>query len=242
MTPTSVFSLRHGDGQVGVVQMFVQEATPLGADNLVLAHAMVEVASIHLVGAHRRGERDGFIERSLEKSLYDELTGLPNRSLFLEHLDHARHPDSPSALDVAILFVEVDRATINAHDGRLAGDEVLVAAGKRLRALGQVGGVVAQLAKAEFANLYQWANSSLDTEKMADRVRLALAVPFIRGEGASMIAARVGSARLARHLAPEIRGLDGPKSGHGWGMWCPNLFGSHDQQLAAGSGLGTSRR
>ena len=73
-------------------------------------------------------------ERLLHESLHDSLTGLPNRALFLDRLEHSlaraeREPDHRCA----VLFLDVDRfKLVNDGFSHAAGDRLLVALAGRL--------------------------------------------------------------------------------------------------------------
>ncbi|MDF2763428.1 MAG: domain S-box/diguanylate cyclase protein, partial [Rhodospirillales bacterium] len=88
-------------------------------------------------------------------ALHDPLTGLPNRTLFLQRLaaadHHARH--RPGYL-FAVLFLDLDRfKLVNDSLGHHVGDDLLAAVAERLRACAGDGDTVARLGGDEFAVL-----------------------------------------------------------------------------------------
>jgi diguanylate cyclase (GGDEF)-like protein/PAS domain S-box-containing protein len=91
----------------------------------------------------------------LYEALHDPLTGLPNRSLFLDRLQQvlARYQRDNRA-GFAVLFVDLDRfKVVNDSLGHQAGDKLLVTIAQRLRSVVRAGDTVARLGGDEFAIL-----------------------------------------------------------------------------------------
>ncbi|MDB5513214.1 MAG: diguanylate cyclase [Enterovirga sp.] len=96
------------------------------------------------ITAHKEAERVAH-----EMARRDALTGLANRTLFLERL-----AERASSSEIAVLCLDLDRfKTVNDTLGHFAGDAVLKAVGDRLRAASGPGDTVARLAGDEFAVL-----------------------------------------------------------------------------------------
>jgi diguanylate cyclase (GGDEF)-like protein len=82
---------------------------------------------------------DGIVKRQKalidRQNLYDSLTGLPNRTLFMKYLRAAAHRAGLYGdITFAILFLDLDRfKVINAHRGHQTGDLLLVAIAHRLQ-------------------------------------------------------------------------------------------------------------
>jgi diguanylate cyclase (GGDEF)-like protein/PAS domain S-box-containing protein len=94
-------------------------------------------------------------ERLHELANYDALTGLPNRHLFLLKLDRSikrmQSSDSTRNLMIAVLFIDLDNfKAINDSLGHAFGDELLRAAGQRIRSVLRSGDTVARLGGDEF--------------------------------------------------------------------------------------------
>ena len=85
-------------------------------------------------------ERKMVEERLLHDALHDGLTGLANRALFMDRLGHAvararRHRE----FGFAVFFVDLDRfKLVNDSLGHLAGDQLLIEVGRRLKDVGLV--------------------------------------------------------------------------------------------------------
>jgi diguanylate cyclase (GGDEF)-like protein len=112
----------------------------------------------------------------LHDALHDALTGLPNRSLFMEHLEKAlqRSKRNKNYL-FAVLFIDLDRfKIINDSWGHDTGNEVLIAIANLLKKCSRTVDTVARLSGDEFAILLDDVQHSADaiaiTERLLDRL------------------------------------------------------------------------
>ncbi len=100
-------------------------------------------------------ERRAIQERLARQSFYDTLTGLPNRSLFMDRVTHAlgwARPDDATPL--AVLLLDLDRfKVINESLGHAVGDQLLAAVGRRLAETLRPADTLARLGGDEFAVL-----------------------------------------------------------------------------------------
>jgi diguanylate cyclase (GGDEF)-like protein/PAS domain S-box-containing protein len=114
------------------------------------------------------------------QAFYDELTGLPNRALFVEHLQrtvaHAkRHPGS----QFAVLFLDLDQfKTINDGIGHGQADQLLTQVGQRLRACVRPEDVVARIGGDEFTILVSAVTSSNEVMGLTNRIHRSLETPI----------------------------------------------------------------
>ena len=94
-------------------------------------------------------------------AFHDPLTGLGNRTLFLQRLDQLMAPGGTGAAEFALLWLDLDDfKVVNDSLGHAAGDELLVAAGNRLRDVVGADGTVARLGGDEFAVLLHRAGEA----------------------------------------------------------------------------------
>ncbi|MBI2709611.1 MAG: EAL domain-containing protein [Actinobacteria bacterium] len=124
--------------------------------------------------------------------LHDPLTGLANRTLFLDRLDQALGR-AASNRRVAVLSLGLDRFTaVNDAFGRSAGDEALAAVARRLSGVVRPGDSVARIAGDEFAVLCQDVGDVKVVVGVAERAVGAIREPLrLRGRRTDL-AASVG--------------------------------------------------
>jgi diguanylate cyclase (GGDEF)-like protein len=121
-------------------------------------------------------ERKSAEARLLYDAFHDALTGLPNRALFVDRLEHVigsveRHPHEK----YAVLFLDLDRfKVINDSLGHLVGDHLLVAVGERIASSLRPGDTVARLGGDEFGVLLQGLREPADAAQVSDRVQKSL--------------------------------------------------------------------
>ncbi|MCA9523361.1 MAG: EAL domain-containing protein, partial [Myxococcales bacterium] len=123
------------------------------------------------------------IEQMRHYSLHDRLTGLPNRALFVDHLNMAlsRWRREPRSM-FAVVLLDLDRfKTINDSLGHDLGDELLVEAADRLRGAVREIDTIARLGGDEFALLLESLESHEQALATIDRINASLAQPFVLG-------------------------------------------------------------
>jgi diguanylate cyclase (GGDEF)-like protein len=125
-------------------------------------------------------------------SLYDQLTGLANRILFGDRLQHglARLERSKGVLSVLVFDLD-DFETVNIKYDHLVGDEVLVAVSARLREAVRASDTLARLSSDEFAMLVEGTDLAAGITT-AERVVESLQAPF-RIDGDKLIAVRLSA-------------------------------------------------
>lgn len=123
------------------------------------------------------------VNDAVHQALHDPLTKLPNRTLLLDRLGGALARAEPAGTEVAVLFCDLDQfKTVNDSLGHVAGDELLVAVGRRLLACVRPGDTAARFGGDEFAVLIEDTHG-VDLPRLAERILDALEKPFtIRGK------------------------------------------------------------
>jgi diguanylate cyclase (GGDEF)-like protein len=133
---------------------------------------------------------------------HDALTGLPNRVRFSQVLGEI--VAAPEASLAAVLFIDLDRFKhVNDTYGHAAGDELLVAVAQRLQAALRPGDTLARLAGDEFAACCPNLSDRSAAVHLAQRIVLALDVPFDVAGRHLRATASVGVAVAEPGMAPE---------------------------------------
>jgi len=139
------------------------------------------------------------IERQLEtQALHDYLTGLPNRALFQDRLEHAMEHAQRSGDQIALLYIDLDRfKAVNDGDGHETGDEVLKAVASRLGIFLRGGDTVARIGGDEFAVLLETVEDEGAVLRVASKITTLLSKPIPLETGEIQIGASVGVALSA---------------------------------------------
>jgi diguanylate cyclase (GGDEF)-like protein/PAS domain S-box-containing protein len=132
-------------------------------------------------------------ERLAYGALHDALTGLPNRTLFMDRLSLALKRSQREKHLFAVLFLDLDRfKTINDSLGHAAGDELLIAVARRLEGILRPGDTVARLSGDEFAVMLDHLDAAEDAEWVAERIQQALRAPLTIGNRTVYTTASIG--------------------------------------------------
>ncbi|HSG40269.1 MAG TPA: PAS domain S-box protein, partial [Thermoanaerobaculia bacterium] len=181
---TAEYRLRHRDGSWRVL-----EST---ASNL-LSHPAV--AGI-VLNSHDITDRKAAEERLIHDALHDELTGLPNRALFMDRLRQSmeRSRREPDRL-TAVLFLDLDQFKIvNDSLGHLVGDELLVQISSHLLSALRPSDTIARVGGDEFAVLLEGGRDVSDAVRVADRIHERLSNPINLGGHEVFATASIGIA------------------------------------------------
>jgi diguanylate cyclase (GGDEF)-like protein len=140
-------------------------------------HPQPVLGTVHLFGVEvtERKEVEG---RLLHDAVYDALTGLPNRHLFMQRLGESLFRFNQGGGQFAVLFLDLDRfKVVNDSLGHHVGDELLVAVAQRLQESVRAGDTVARFGGDEFAILLRDLDETADATAIATRVADAVAAP-----------------------------------------------------------------
>jgi diguanylate cyclase (GGDEF)-like protein len=129
------------------------------------------------------------------RALQDPLTGLPNRTLFVDRLGLALDRARRTGLVTAVLFLDVDGfKLINDTLGHAAGDRVLTAMGGRLRSVLRPMDTVARFGGDEFTFLFEDLSDAAEALTIAERVRQAASFPVALESGQQHLTVSIGVA------------------------------------------------
>jgi len=152
----------------GIIQGFANEALPS-----LFALLFVALLAFMFSGSLNRAYLD-----TRYQALHDQLTGMPNRALFLDRLQHALDRASQDQSACAVLFMDLDDfKVVNDSLGHEAGDELLVNVSQRLQGCLRLGDTAARLGGDEFTLLLENISDVSDAVRVAERITEALASP-----------------------------------------------------------------
>jgi diguanylate cyclase (GGDEF)-like protein len=133
-------------------------------------------------------------QQLLHQALHDALTGLPNRILFMEHLEKAlqRNRRNENYL-FAVLFIDLDRfKIINDNWGHSVGDRLLIAISSILQECCRQVDTVARLSGDEFAILLEDLQDLSDAIEITERLLEKLTYPIHLDERKVFSGASIG--------------------------------------------------
>jgi diguanylate cyclase (GGDEF)-like protein len=173
---------------IGAVEMYWRTGTSAADARLGLGRSLAQAAAIALDNAR-------LYEEIRHQAFHDGLTGLANRALFADRVEHALARSVRTGSLIAVLFVDLDDfKTVNDRFGHQAGDQLLRAIGERLVAIVRPGDTAARLGGDEFAVLLEDVHSSEDARIVARRLIEAIRMPTRLGGVDAIVGASIGVA------------------------------------------------
>ena len=153
--------------------------------------------------------RDGlrkYRDQLLHDAFHDSLTGFPNRSLFLDRLQHAMVvAKRKHGYQFGVLFLDLDGfKVVNESLGHGMGDELLAGVGQRLRSSIRPEDTIARLGSDEFGILLEDISGDGNAVFVTQRIREAMARPF-------EVAGHEVFATCCIGIALSSRGLETPE-------------------------------
>jgi diguanylate cyclase (GGDEF)-like protein/PAS domain S-box-containing protein len=139
-------------------------------------------------------ERRALREQLALVAVTDPLTGLPNRKLFMEHLDLAIERAESNGRHVALMFLDLDRfKLVNDGIGHDAGDRLLKRVGRRLQGALRQGDLLARFGGDEFTVLCEVADEE-EVLEVIGRLRRTMATPVCEADFEQFVSLSIGVA------------------------------------------------
>jgi len=187
-----------------------------------------------------RAQSTAWKRKSLHHSTHDQLTDLPNRSLFYEHLRNAVLVAARENRVVTVLYLDLDGfAEVNDTFGHRNGDLLLKYLAQRLQGLIQGKDIVARLGGDEFGIALNNVPSPDICTGVVDRIHQSLKSPFILDETRIAIGASIGAAHypengeaadiLLQHA--EAAMYAAKRSHDGYAVYAPELDQDNPRRL-----------
>ncbi len=189
------------------IEVVRDEAKKIGIPRDVVDAAVAIVhagfdGSIMRMTSEFDGERERLQARVVEEqerlryqALHDALTGLPNRLLFRDRVDHALEVASRRLTRTAVLFVDLDRfKQINDVAGHAVGDQVIIEMSSRLIGAVRTSDSVARLGGDEFVVLCEDVTGEEDATEIAERIAALFSHPIRVDDREFFVSASIGIA------------------------------------------------
>jgi diguanylate cyclase (GGDEF)-like protein/PAS domain S-box-containing protein len=151
-------------------------------------------------------ERKAFEEQLSHQAFHDSITGLANRALFRDRVEHALERQVRDERPISVLFMDLDDfKTINDSLGHAAGDRLLGEVGERLRTCLRAPDTAARLGGDEFAILLEDGGEGVGAADVASRILSSLDAPFLLEGKEVFVRASIGitTADTNRSTGPE---------------------------------------
>ena len=197
----------------------IQEAITQGSSRFETLVRRKDTASISVEASVNFGDlyggrlycflRDTTVRKQTEERIhrlahYDALTDLPNRRLLTDRLQRAISHAKREKLDLAIMFIDLDKfKTVNDAVGHEGGDLLLSAAAKRLQLCLRDSDTLSRMGGDEFIVLLPSIASTQDAVIVAEKILKTLKEPFNISNQTHTVSASVGIAVYPEHGVNE---------------------------------------
>ncbi|MDP5241046.1 GGDEF domain-containing protein [Uliginosibacterium sp. 31-16] len=174
-------------------------------------------------------ERKAIEEHVRHMAQHDPLTNLPNRALFADRLQQALNLARRDQAHLALFFIDLDEFKgVNDQHSHSAGDLLLQEAARRMQACVRESDTVGRIGGDEFVVLLPALNNVDDARHVADKIRHALAEPFLLDGLPLHISASIGIACYPEHGDSNTRLWDAADTA----MYAAKSAGGNRVQLA----------
>jgi diguanylate cyclase (GGDEF)-like protein/PAS domain S-box-containing protein len=171
---------------------------------LSITESTVEGRPVSTVVARDVTERKAFERRLAHQGTHDSLTGLPNRTLFMDRVGHALATTRRTRRPMAVLFCDIDRfKVVNDSLGHNSGDALLYTVAARFREAVRTSDTVARFGGDEFVVLAEELADDEHAVVVAQKLADALRAPITLGSKEIVVTASIGIALPDDSSTPE---------------------------------------
>ena len=169
------------------------EGREFSARDEEILDAFAAHVSLALTDSRTRQVMNRALDDAVHQALHDPLTGLPNRSLFVDRLSQALERARRQGGNAAVFFIDLDDfKLINDSSGHARGDDLLRAVAERLTNCLRAVDTVARFGGDEFAVVIEDVADMVHAEATAARLLAALSEPVALGEDRIIASASIG--------------------------------------------------
>ncbi|MBI1891526.1 MAG: EAL domain-containing protein [Burkholderiales bacterium] len=173
---------------LGVLSLYYDDSVPPNAKEMELVSIATNLAGIAI-------ENKETEDRIRYLAHYDEMTSLPNRSLFNQILNHAMKTAHRRQQKLCVMFVDLDRfKNINDTFGHSAGDQALQEFAERVRSCLRETDTVARMGGDEFYVLVEELDDGQEVASIAEKILQEASRPFFVDQQECHLSASIGIA------------------------------------------------
>jgi diguanylate cyclase (GGDEF)-like protein len=189
------FPMRREGVQLGALDLYRSTPGALTTESKAAAQTLADVATAYLLNAQARSDLEAASDEARQAALHDPLTGLPNRALIRELLDHALRAAQRTGKTSAVFFIDLDHfKDVNDTHGHHVGDQLLVAVAERVTGMLRPGDSLARLAGDEFVVLCEGLANQTEADPIAIRLDRELSRPFVLSGLSVQVSGSIGIA------------------------------------------------
>ena len=208
--PTASFRLRGCGALLGSLELY-SEHDDLEPEHLTTARALADLTGSYLCNTQRRRIAERRADRLRHESLHDPLTGVANRALLEDRLDHAVEVSLRDHTTVGVLFVDVDDfKRFNDDFGHPAGDELLRHIAGRVQSVLRSSDTLARFGGDEFVVVCPALSDPAQASRVADRILGCFTTAFeiAAAPAPQAVQVSIGIAFAGSGLGPGARALE----------------------------------
>jgi diguanylate cyclase (GGDEF)-like protein/PAS domain S-box-containing protein len=181
-----VLPLHEEEKTVGLLLLYAAESNYFDQDEMILLSEVAGDISFALDHLEK-------VERLNYLAYYDEITGLPNRTLFFDRLNQFLYLSGESSTHTAVMVINLERfLQINETLGRHTGDSLIKMFTERLHSAWHDSNLLARISADSFAVAMKYVGRGENVVKYFEKIIQAMAQPIIIGDSEFHLSIRAG--------------------------------------------------